>query len=89
MGDYWQARARAHATWLGLAWPVKALFAIGMAGFVALSAQLSIALPWTPVPFSFQPLAVLVTGAVLGRNYGLLSIAVYLLAGAGPAGSTC
>ena len=77
-----QARLLAHERMLLLGWPAKVGLAAGFAGFVTLAAQLSVALPWTPVPFSFQPLAVLVTGAVLGRNYGLLSIALYILAGA-------
>lgn len=77
-----QARLLAHERLLLLGWPLKALVALGFAGFIALAAQVSVPLPWTPVPFSFQPLAVLVTGAYLGRNYGLLSVALYLLAGA-------
>lgn len=86
MSDGWtrvrQGRLLAHERVLMLGWPAKVGLAAGFAGFIALAAQLSVALPWTPVPFSFQPLAVLVTGAYLGRNYGLLSIALYILVGA-------
>src|ERR1041385_4511890 len=53
-----------------------------MAGFTALAAQLSFPLPWTPVPFSFGLVGVLLTGAVLGPGWGVLSIAFYILAGA-------
>lgn len=86
MTDAWtryrQGRLLAHERMLLLGWPLKALMAIGFAGFIALAAQVSLPLPWTPVPFSLQPLAVLVTGAYLGRNWGLLSVALYILAGA-------
>lgn len=86
MSDGWtryrHGRLLAHERVLLLGWPLKALLATGFAGFIALAAQVSVPLPWTPVPFSLQPLAVLVTGAYLGRNYGLLSVALYILAGA-------
>lgn len=75
-------RARLHLGYLGLGWPVKLALATGMAGFVALTAQLSVPLPWTPVPFSLALVGVLVSGAVLGRSWGLLSIVLYILAGA-------
>ncbi|HUR62160.1 MAG TPA: biotin transporter BioY [Candidatus Thermoplasmatota archaeon] len=79
---YRSQRARLHANCTGLGWTLKLGLAIGMAGFVALTAQLSIPLPWTPVPFSLGLVGVLLTGAVLGRAWGLLSIAIYILAGA-------
>ena len=44
-------------------------------------ARLSIPLPFTPVPITGQTLAVLLTGAVLGRTRGVLSMALYLLWG--------
>ena len=75
-------RALAHQQWQGLGWAWKLGLAVGMAGFTALMAQLAIPLPWTPVPFSFGVLGVLLTGAVLGPAWGLLSIALYILAGA-------
>ncbi len=77
-----RARGTAHAYTQDMGWPGKVVLAAGFAGFTALMAQLSIPLPWTPVPFSFQVLGVLVTGAYLGRHYALLSIAIYVLAGA-------
>ena len=86
MSDGWtryrHGRLLAHERVLLLGWPLKVLLATGFAGFIALAAQVAVPLPWTPVPFSLQPLAVLVTGAYLGRNYGLLAIALYILAGA-------
>jgi biotin transport system substrate-specific component len=81
-GGYRRARAQVYRSAVGLHWGYKAGLAAVFAGLTALSAQVAIPLPWTPVPFSLQPLAVLVTGAVLGRHYGLLSVGLYLLAGA-------
>lgn len=77
-----QRRALVYDGLVGLGWMWKALLAVGMAGFVALTAQLSFPLPWTPVPFSFGVLGVLLVGAVLGPGWGVLSIALYILAGA-------
>ncbi len=50
--------------------------------FVALSAQLTIYLPFSPVPITAQTLAVLLCGAVLGSKRGALSLALYILEGA-------
>jgi biotin transport system substrate-specific component len=55
-----------------------------MAGslFVALCAQVSIPLPFTPVPLSGQTLGVLLTGALLGPRLGALALLLYLVEGA-------
>jgi biotin transport system substrate-specific component len=53
----------------------------GGAAFVGLTAQLAIPLPFTPVPLSLQTFSVLLTVAVLGSTRGLLSMALYMLAG--------
>ena len=42
-------------------------------------AQLSIHLPFTPVPITGQTLGVLLVGAALGPAFGALSVALYLL----------
>jgi biotin transport system substrate-specific component len=57
-----------------------ALVAAG-AGLTGLAAQVAITTPLSPVPFTLQTLAVLVTGAVLGSVRGLLSMLVYLAVG--------
>ncbi|MBI4473498.1 MAG: biotin transporter BioY [Acidobacteria bacterium] len=49
---------------------------------VALSAQFAIPLPWTPVPVTLQPLAVLLVGAFLGPWRGAAAMFLYLLEGA-------
>jgi biotin transport system substrate-specific component len=51
------------------------------AGLTGLAAQVSVHTPLTPVPFTLQTLAVLLTGATLGSVRGVLSMLLYLLAG--------
>jgi biotin transport system substrate-specific component len=45
---------------------------------IALCAQIRIALPFTPVPITFQTLAVMIVGGMLGSRNGALSIILYL-----------
>src|SRR5258707_2763576 len=47
----------------------------------AIAAQISIPLPFTPVPFTFQPMVVLVGAAALGSRLGLASQVLYLAIG--------
>jgi biotin transport system substrate-specific component len=47
----------------------------------AASAQVSFPLPFTQVPFTFQPMVVLLGGLVLGPRLGLASQVLYLAAG--------
>ena len=53
----------------------------GAVFFLALSAQVKIPLPFTPVPLSGQSFAVLLVGALLGAKRGALSLSLYLVAG--------
>jgi biotin transport system substrate-specific component len=53
-----------------------------VAALTAAAAQISVPLPFTPVPFTFQPLVVLLGGAALGSRLGLASQLLYLAAGA-------
>lgn len=46
-----------------------------------LAAQISVPLPFTPVPFTFQPMVVLLGGAALGARLGMSSQILYLLLG--------
>ncbi len=48
----------------------------------AASAQFTLAVPLTVVPFTLTPMAVLLVGAALGARLGALSQALYVLAGA-------
>lgn len=54
------------------------LFAVALTGAAS---QLSLTVPWTAVPFTMQPVAVLLAGAVLGARLGALSQALYLFLG--------
>jgi biotin transport system substrate-specific component len=45
------------------------------------AAQISVPLPFTQVPFTFQPMVVLLGGLALGPRLGLASQVLYLLAG--------
>lgn len=63
----------------------RAQAAIGVAAFVvatALSAQVAVRLPWTPVPVTLQPLFVILAGAMLGPRLGALAMAAYVAVGA-------
>jgi biotin transport system substrate-specific component len=58
------------------------LLVLAGTGFVALAAQVTIELPFTPVPISGQTFAVLLVGASLGALLGLASLGLYLFVGA-------
>ena len=61
-----------------------AIRAASVALFVALTAtaaQVSIPLPFTPVPLTLQPMVVLLGGAALGARLGLSAQILYLLLG--------
>jgi biotin transport system substrate-specific component len=47
----------------------------------AVAAQISVPLPFTPVPFTFQPMVVLVGAAALGSRLGMASQILYLALG--------
>lgn len=52
-----------------------------MAALTAVAAQVSIHLPFTPVPLTLQPMVVLLGGAALGARLGAASQVLYLSAG--------
>ena len=51
------------------------------AALTAAAAQVSVPLPFTPVPFTLQPMVVLLGGAALGSRLGMCAQVLYLLAG--------
>jgi len=63
----------------------RQLTAVGVIGFaatMALAAQIAIPIPGTPVPFTLQPLAVVLAGLFLGPVAGAMSMVLYLAVGA-------
>jgi biotin transport system substrate-specific component len=74
----WPRRADTKAT----AWGRDALLVIAFSLLTALSAQLSIHLPFTPIPITGQTFAVLLTGALLGPRLGAAAMVLYLAEGA-------
>jgi biotin transport system substrate-specific component len=68
------AAAPAHA--------LKRALAVGLAALlVAVSAQVTVPVPFTPVPMTLQPLAVLVVGGMLGASAGAAALFSYLVLG--------
>lgn len=57
------------------------LLVIGASAFIAIAAQIAIPLPFTPVPLTLQPLAVLLVGVTLGSTRGAAAAMLYLLEG--------
>jgi biotin transport system substrate-specific component len=51
------------------------------AALVALAAQVVVPVPFSPVPMTLQPLAVLAVGGLLGAAGGLSALVLYLLLG--------
>jgi biotin transport system substrate-specific component len=58
------------------------LLVLSFSGLIALSARLSLTVPWSPIPITGQTFAVLLTGALLGSRLGAMSILAYLAEGA-------
>src|ERR1700761_4487512 len=62
--------------------PGKLTLGVAATVFIALAAHVAFPLPFTPVPFTLQPLAVLLVGLVLGPFDGFLAMLAYLGVGA-------
>jgi biotin transport system substrate-specific component len=60
---------------------IRAAAVVLLAALTAAAAQISVHLPFTPVPFTLQPMVVLLGGAALGSRLGMSSQVLYLLAG--------
>ena len=60
---------------------VRAASVVFVAALTAAAAQVSVQLPWTPVPFTLQPMVVLLGAAALGARLGTSAQMLYLLAG--------
>jgi biotin transport system substrate-specific component len=57
------------------------LLSFVFACFTGLMAQVTLAIPWSPVLITFQTFAVLLAGVFLGSKYGGLSMILYALLG--------
>jgi biotin transport system substrate-specific component len=64
-----------------LAIPIRIAGVLFVTALTAAAAQVSIPLPFTPVPLTLQPMIVLLGGAALGGRLGMASQVLYLLAG--------
>jgi biotin transport system substrate-specific component len=62
--------------------PGKVIIGLAATAVVAAAAHVSIPLPFTPVPLTLQPLAVLGVGLALGPVAGFFSMLAYLAEGA-------
>jgi biotin transport system substrate-specific component len=63
----------------------KRIAVVGVIGFaiaLAAASQIAIPLPGTPVPFTLQPMIVVLAGLMLGPTLGAASMMLYLLVGA-------
>ena len=74
--DVLRPASRTHALYYNI------FLAIGGSLFVALCAQFSLRLPFSPVPVTAQTLAVLLVGTLMGSKLGALAMLTYLLEGA-------
>jgi biotin transport system substrate-specific component len=75
--DHMSARPETAASWKR----VQALSVVFVAAMTAAASQVSFPIPFTPVPFTLQPMVVLVGAATLGARLGAASQILYLLAG--------
>ena len=80
--SYARAETMAGALVAPVTWGRAAALVFAFSLLVALSAQVVVPLPWTPVPLTGLTFAVLLTGALLGSRLGALALAAYLLEGA-------
>jgi biotin transport system substrate-specific component len=57
------------------------MLVISASAIIAIAAQIAIPLPFTPVPLTLQPLAVILVGVTLGATRGAAAAMLYLLEG--------
>ena len=66
----------------GLDWALQIALVVGASLFVALCAQVTLPLPFTPVPLTLQNFGVLLVGLTLGSRRGFAALVLYLAEGA-------
>ncbi|WP_044882220.1 biotin transporter BioY [Neochlamydia sp. EPS4] len=62
-------------------WPCRVLISLAGSFLIALGAKVSLTLPFSPVPFTCQTLAVLFLGITLGSRQAAAATLLYLLEG--------
>lgn len=60
---------------------MNVLLIISASMVIALAAQIAVPIPFTPVPMTMQPLAVILVGVALGSTRGAAAASLYLLEG--------
>jgi biotin transport system substrate-specific component len=60
---------------------IRAAAVLLMTGLIAAAAQVSFSIPFTTIPFTMQPMLVLMTGMALGARLGTSAQVLYLAAG--------
>jgi biotin transport system substrate-specific component len=61
---------------------IRNIVSIGLgAVLVAISAQIAVPVPFSPVPMTLQPLAVLAVGGLLGASRGVVALLLYIAMG--------
>src|SRR5918995_470929 len=60
---------------------IRAAAVVLLTALTAAAAQVSVQLPFTPVPFTLQPMVVLLGGAALGARLGMSAQVLYLALG--------
>ena len=65
----------------GVSIAIRAAAVLLMTGLIAAAAQVSFSIPFTTIPFTMQPMLVLMTGMALGARLGTSAQVLYLAAG--------
>ena len=80
--SFWTRRASPDGTMpagtMAFAWPLSLILG---AIIVAVSAQVALPVPFSPVPITLQGLAVIVVGGIFGATAGAGALVLYLVAG--------
>jgi biotin transport system substrate-specific component len=58
------------------------MFVVAASAIIAIAAQIAINVPFSPVPLTMQPIAVLLVGVVLGSRRGAAAALLYIFEGA-------
>ena len=75
--DHISVGAASSAAWTSL----RLASVLFLTALTATAAQVSVHIPFTPVPLTLQPMVVLIGSAALGARFGMLSQILYLMLG--------